>query len=51
MGVDLIGLVTTNKNVKEYSYYNIDFYDNDKIVYSYTFALRVITKIKSNYCV
>lgn len=43
VGVDLIGLVTTNKNVKEYSYYNIDFYDNDKIVYSFTFAL------KSNY--
>lgn len=40
VGVDLIGLVTTNKNVKEYSYYNIDFYDNDKIVYSYTFALK-----------
>ena len=40
VGIDLIGLVTTNKNVKEYSYYNIDFYDNDKIVYSYTFALK-----------
>ena len=40
VGIDLIGLVTTNKNVKEYNYYNIDFYDNDKMVYSYTFALK-----------
>ena len=40
VGVDLIGLVTTNKKVKYYNYYNIDFYDNDKIVYSYTFALK-----------
>ena len=40
VGIDLIGLVTTNKNVKEYNYYNIDFYDNDKIAYSYTFALK-----------
>ena len=40
VGIDLIGLVTTNKNVKEYNYYNIDFYGNDKIAYSYTFALK-----------
>ena len=40
VGIDLIGLVTTNHSVKEYNYYNIDFYDNDKIAYSYTFALK-----------